>query len=463
MEKMDRRVLVSSIAEVIGEHKRRFRLEDGVPQRESISMAMRIGLFAGLTLNIQRELIRERYDDVIITLPLSIMNPYGAVDHQLAAANFRLMAEMLESRFGQKLEDFVCLINDPRKIITQMSPGEKRSFAHGPIQMLEWMAMEVVLSEMLSQGIARKTEGWNWFVFPNDSFSTTSLAKIILDRANDTSPYVCYVAHPISEILRMIGSADAEQREEGERLRALIHQFKKAFLDYSVVISPIEIAEFKTDVLGDPLLGRLLRIVKGNIERLRQGLGNDMTEEDPDQPALPGMGRDGRGEEKRIMDEVEREFAVKLEREDVGLLRSLAEMPQTHPVLVKLLDTLLENAAKTTVDEYLRAHTVHRDLYWFVRAASEVVAYYPASLTSPGAENEIREAISIGKSVVLVKEKPSGKPRKKGGAKDSPFYFERDIPPEKIFRPPSKFFAQKTARYRDVEDVVRTHPELLIG
>tara|TARA_Y100000310_G_scaffold345680_1_gene468192 strand:- start:1813 stop:3387 length:1575 start_codon:yes stop_codon:yes gene_type:complete len=49
-----------------------------------------------------------------------------------------------------------------------------------------------------------------------------------------------------------------------------------------------------------------------------------------------------------------------------------------------------------------KAHTVHRDLYWFVNKSDIVIGYFPLGFDSTGSKAEMQEAAQIGKPTILI-------------------------------------------------------------
>jgi len=57
-----------------------------------------------------------------------------------------------------------------------------------------------------------------------------------------------------------------------------------------------------------------------------------------------------------------------------------------------------------------KVHTYYRDLYWFVRQARCIVAYFPEDIRSSGVKREMDEATQIGKTRILIHPNPDNTP-----------------------------------------------------
>jgi hypothetical protein len=98
-------------------------------------------------------------------------------------------------------------------------------------------------------------------------------------------------------------------------------------------------------------------------------------------------------------------------------------MPLTHgfsPAIQKKVNTLITHIEKhfivfdprhieliipdkgEGIDTALHHQIVNRDLYWLVRQADRVIAYFPEVVSSPGVINELREAYETNKEVWLI-------------------------------------------------------------
>jgi hypothetical protein len=220
----------------------------------------------------------------------------------------------------------------------------------------------------------------------------------MVDLKRKVEPSVAYVAHPISEIIKLEKSSDTSMKSLGSECFKKIHEFKNELQNYRIVISPIELMKEKTVLEQDS-------IMKGIIEHAEKSCEKEEKE-----------------------------------------------------VAKKILD-VLEGSLKSTISMMLREHTVFRDLYWFVRMGG-LVAYYPHPMDSPGAQAEITEAIALGKKVSMVKDEVQGINQNArqcqvssaaDGAKSSPFAFEKDLKKEDVFNSPGEFFEKQERRYEAVE------------
>ncbi|MBI2079496.1 hypothetical protein HYT84_01930 [Candidatus Micrarchaeota archaeon] len=403
MDRLGRKVLVSSIADARGMYTRELNVPLGSRVRETLLDAMRVGLMDTLAVSTVLSASKSKPDDIVITMPLAVMNQHGAVSDQVSVGQMERLVSLIIEVTGQSVAHFTCLIDDPRIIIDGLKEGDEgRAYARSVTQLLEWTSMEVLLTQMLAE---RFSAGWCVLPAP---YSRASLAKIIYDVSQKREPHITYVAHPISELLAMKSGSGYEKYTSDERAELVrfaeacendIKNFKRRLQASTIVISPIELAKMNTDVEGDSLFGMVLEKAKAG------GLG-----------------------------------AISDNQKIEGIIRS---------------------ALASTIFEALREHTIYRDLYWFVRKVSRVVAFFPAKVNSPGADSEVQEALALGRRVLLVKDSrkiPAAREQEdKDSAKaDSPFYIEKALDKSDIFSSSDRFISKETpegqsSRYQEVE------------
>lgn len=424
VEKLGRRVLVSSISDVMEDRIKQFHVNSTAPMNDNLLMGIRKGLLDGFLRDIQTNIIKQKPDDIICTLPLSIINQYGVVSDQVSISGFEKILEILAEAHKQDAAYFVCLINDPRAILSSLNAesGQMR-YASSIIQLLEWTSMEVMVTEM----VANKFTDGRWAVLPLE-YSDASLAKIICDVGNNRQPYLTYTAHPISEILRLKNSGNEDDRKMAEYYFKKIHQFKMKMQEYSIVISPIELAKFTTNTNEDSMFGPLLKIVD------------------------------------EILPDKLRKLNINFKTGTTKATKNLYLNAMDFESIRVASINAVRDAVDKTIQNLLIMHTIYRDLSWFVRTVDEIVAYYPGDITSPGAEHEISEAISLSRKLSFIKENENMKRETKNsiktkneeeGKKKSPFYFERSIPDENKFESTDSFFKSRKNRYADVEEAYK--------
>ncbi len=137
---------------------------------------------------------------------------------------------------------------------------------------------------------------------------------------------------------------------------------------------------------------------------------------------------------KKLEKEGKKEDAAELRKQIIQFRQRLQE----YAVVILPMELADQGVTEPEI-----AHTVNRDLNWFVRWARFTIAYFPENISSSGVNNELKEALQLGKPTVLIHPKPDSTP-----------FGHRDIP--YVFKEPEEFFTAIAAAKDDEAHPFRT-------